>query len=139
MTSPMPTYTLYCDGAARGNPGPASAGAVLKNEKGEIVEEVSEYLGETTNNQAEYQALLFGLKKAIKHKVKNLEIFLDSELVVKQLNKLYKVKHPALIPLFQEVTKLLQEIPNFKIQHIPREKNEEADLLANRAIDWNRM
>ncbi len=131
----MSVYTLYCDGAARGNPGPASAGAVLKNEKGEIVDEVSEYLGETTNNQAEYQALILGLKKAIKHKVEKLEVYLDSELVVKQMNRLYKVKHPAMLSLFEEAVLLSKKIPSVKISHIRREKNSEADLLANLAID----
>lgn len=131
----MLTYTLYCDGAARGNPGPASAGAVLKNEKGEIIDEVSEYLGETTNNQAEYQALILGLKKAIKHKVEKLEVYLDSELVVKQMNRLYKVKHPAMRSLFEDAVILSKKFSSFKISHIRREKNSEADLLANAAID----
>lgn len=131
----MSHYTLYCDGAARGNPGPAAAGAVLKNAKGEILEEISEYLGETTNNQAEYRALLLGLQKAIEHKVEKLEVFLDSELVVKQINRLYKVKHPAIIPLFEEANSLLRKIPSITVKHVLREKNKEADLLANLAID----
>ncbi len=131
----MSVYTLYCDGAARGNPGPASAGAVLKNEKGEIIDEVSEYLGETTNNQAEYQALILGLKKAIKHQVEKLEVYLDSELVVKQMNRLYKVRHPAMLSLFEEAVILSRKFSSVKISHIRREKNSEADLLANLAID----
>jgi ribonuclease HI len=129
------SYQLFCDGAARGNPGPAGAGAVLKNGNGEIVAEISEYLGETTNNQAEYRALLFGLEKAARLHVKDLKIFLDSELVVKQLKGDYRVKHPDLIPLHQQVLSHLKKFPSCEVSHVYREKNKEADKLANLAID----
>ena len=128
-------YELFSDGAARGNPGPAAAGAVLKNGKGEVVAEISEYLGETTNNQAEYQALRLGLEKALELNVRRLHVFLDSELVVKQLKGDYKVKHPDLIPLYQKVKTHLQKFSSFTIAHVYREKNKEADRLANLAID----
>jgi len=129
------TYVLFSDGAARGNPGPAGAGALLRSEEGEILAEISEYLGETTNNQAEYQALLLGLKKAEELKLTTLKVFLDSELVVKQLNGDYKVKHPDLIPLYREVSALLKKFPSIAVAHVYREKNKEADKLANLAID----
>ncbi|MFO1518848.1 MAG: ribonuclease HI family protein [bacterium] len=132
MTQP---YQLFCDGAARGNPGPASAGAVIKNASGEVVAEISEYLGETTNNQAEYQALRFGLQKALELKIHELDVFLDSELVVKQVKGLYKVKHPDLIPLHREIKSLLGKFSHVSVSHVYREKNKEADKLANLAID----
>jgi|SRR5215471_7757924 len=129
------SYELFSDGAARGNPGPAGAGALLRSQGGEVLAEISEYLGETTNNQAEYQALLLGLKKAQELKLTTLKVFLDSELVVKQLNGDYKVKHPDLIPLYREVVALLKKFPSIAVAHVYREKNKEADKLANLAID----
>ena len=129
------TFELFTDGAARGNPGPASIGAVLKNPSGENVAEISEYLGETTNNQAEYRALLAGLQKALELTVKKINVFLDSELVVKQLKGEYKVKHPDLIPLFEEIKLLIRKFPEIQISHVRREKNKEADKLANLALD----
>lgn len=128
-------FQLFTDGAARGNPGPASIGCVLKNSEGEVLAEISEYLGETTNNQAEYRALLAGLQKALEHKVKNLEVFLDSELVVKQIHGEYRVKHPELIPLYEEVKSVLRKFPKVQVAHVRREKNKEADKLANLALD----
>lgn len=128
-------FQLFTDGAARGNPGPASIGAVLKSPSGENVAEISEYLGETTNNQAEYRALLAGLRKALELAVKKIDVFLDSELVVKQLHGQYKVKHPDLIPLFEEVKSLLRKFSVIQVSHVRREKNKEADKLANLALD----
>ncbi len=128
-------FQLFTDGAARGNPGPASIGAVLKSPSGENVAEISEYLGETTNNQAEYRALLAGLRKALDLAVKKIDVFLDSELVVKQLHGQYKVKHPDLIPLFEEVKSLLRKFSVIQVSHVRREKNKEADKLANLALD----
>ncbi len=132
---PESTYQLFTDGASRGNPGPASAGALLKDAQGTVVAEISEYLGEITNNQAEYLALKFGLQKAIELKIKRLEVKLDSELVVKQIHGLYKVKHPDLIPIYEEVKKLIRQIPEIKVEHVRREFNKEADRLANLALD----
>ena len=129
------SYQLFTDGASRGNPGHASAGAILKKNNSEVVAEISEYLGEMTNNQAEYIALRLGLQKALELRIHPLEIFLDSELVVKQIKGLYKVKHPDLIPLFDEIKSLLTQLKNPPVTHVYREKNKEADKLANLAID----
>ncbi len=134
----MKKYILYTDGAARGNPGPAGAGAYLCTEEGEVVAEIAEYLGETTNNVAEYQGLIVGLKKLIEmgaQEVESLEIRADSELMVRQIQGKYRVKHPNLKPLFAEAIGLLKKIGKYSIKHIPREENSEADRLSNLAID----
>jgi len=131
----MPKYLLYTDGAARGNPGPAGAGAYICTESGEVVAEIAEYLGETTNNVAEYEGLLAGLRKLVAMGAQDVEIRADSELMVRQLNGQYRVKHPNLIPLHREAKGLLQKIPSVKIQHVRREMNKEADRLSNLAID----
>ncbi len=131
----MPKYFLYTDGAARGNPGPAGAGAYICTEDGEVVAEIAEYLGETTNNVAEYKGLIFGLQKLLEIGAQDVEIRADSELMVKQLNGQYRVKHPNLIPLFREAKALLQRIKSVRIQHVRREMNKEADRLSNEAID----
>ncbi len=128
-------YILYTDGAARGNPGPAGAGAYICTMEGDVVAEIAEYLGKTTNNVAEYQGLIFGLKELIALGAEEVEIRADSELMVRQLNGRYRVKHPNLIPLYREVLDLLRKIPSFKIVHVRREENEEADRLSNLAID----
>jgi ribonuclease HI len=129
------TWTLYCDGASRGNPGPAGAGALLVDPLGEIRVQSGEYLGQTTNNVAEYRALLLGLKKAQDLGVRKLQVFADSELLVRQLNGSYRVKAPHLLPLWQAATKELQKFESHAISHVPREENSPADGLANRAID----
>jgi len=126
---------IFSDGGARGNPGPAGIGAVLYDEKKNKLAEISKYLGETTNNQAEYKALITGLKKAKELEAKEVKCFLDSELVVKQLNREYKVKHKDLAPLFLEVYNLSQYFSSIEFVHVPREKNVEADRLANLAMD----
>ncbi len=131
----MSKYLLYTDGAARGNPGPAGAGAFICKPDGTAVAEVSKYLGETTNNVAEYQALLSGLKKLVELGAGDVEILADSQLMVRQLQGTYRVKHPNLKPLFEEALTLLKKIRRYSIRHIEREKNEEADRLANQAID----
>lgn len=128
-------YFLYTDGAARGNPGPAGAGAFICTEDGDIVAEIAEYLGETTNNVAEYKGLLFGLEKLIALGAKDVEVRADSELMVKQLNGQYRVKHPNLIPLYRKAKGLLEKIPSVTIKHVRRENNKEADRLSNEAID----
>jgi ribonuclease HI len=128
-------YILYTDGAARGNPGPAGAGAYICTEDGTAVAEIAEYLGETTNNVAEYKGLLFGLGKLVELGAKDVEIRADSELMVKQLNGEYRVKHPNLIPLYREALGLLRKIPSVTINHVRREHNKDADRLSNEAID----
>lgn len=126
---------LYTDGGARGNPGPAGIGGVIYNEEGRIVAEVSEYIGETTNNQAEYQALLQTLTKAQAMGATEAECFLDSLLVVKQMNREYKIKDKNLAPLAVQIHNLTVKIGRVSFTHVPREKNTVADRLVNRAID----
>lgn len=128
-------YTLFTDGGARGNPGPGAIGVVLKNEAGEIVYEASQYIGPSTNNEAEYKALIHGLEVAKDKNPGTLACFLDSELVVKQLNGEYRVKNDKLKMLFDNVKKLQFEIPNISFNHVLRKKNKEADKLVNTALD----
>jgi len=132
------TWCLYVDGASRGNPGPAGAGAVLFGPDGEKRAEESRYLGETTNNVAEYQALLLGLELAQNHGVKHLRIFADSQLVVNQLLGTYQVKKPHLLPLWQKARETLQKFDAYAISHLDRSFNYEADRLARQAIDQHR-
>jgi ribonuclease HI len=131
-------WRLYVDGASRGNPGPAGAGAVLFGPQGEKRAEESRYLGETTNNVAEYQALLLGLELALDQGVKRLHIFADSQLVVNQLLGAYQVKKPHLLPLWQKARKTLQKFDTYAISHLDRSFNYEADRLARQAIDQHR-
>ncbi|HCU24459.1 MAG TPA: ribonuclease H [Deltaproteobacteria bacterium] len=126
---------LYADGGARGNPGPAGAGAYLEDESGRAVARIYKYLGETTNNVAEYSALIFGLKEAQRRSAETVAIRMDSQLVVRQVLGEYKVKEPRLQKLHQQVSALLEGFGSFRIEHIPREENQEADKLANLAID----
>lgn len=126
---------IHTDGAARGNPGPAAIGATLKDERGDLVATISRSLGVTTNNQAEYHAVIAALEKAVSLGAKNVELKADSELVVKQINGRYKVKNTTLRPLYQEVVKLIGLLKSFKISYIPRAQNAEADKLANKALD----
>ncbi len=126
---------LYCDGAARGNPGPAGAGAVIVNPAGHIVAKVGKFLGDETNNVAEYVGLILGLKRAKAMGIKELEVLADSELVVKQVNGEYAVKAEHLQPLHAEAVALLKAFDQIEIRHIPREENGQADAMSNRAID----
>jgi ribonuclease HI len=131
----MKKLISYTDGGARGNPGPAGIGAVLYNEDKKVVAEISRYLGVATNNQAEYKALISALRKAIELKADELDCYLDSELVVKQLKREYKVKNAELAPLFLEIHNLSLSFKKITYTHIPREKNKAADQLANEAMD----
>jgi ribonuclease HI len=131
----MEKIIIHSDGGARGNPGPAGIGAVLNEENGIVIAEISKYIGETTNNQAEYQALIAGLEKAKELKAEELDCYLDSELVVKQLNREYKVKNAELAPLFLKVHNLSLSFKKIKFIHVRREFNKEADKLANEAMD----
>jgi len=126
---------LYCDGAARGNPGPAGAGAVIVSPAGHIVAKVGKFLGEETNNVAEYMGLILGLKRAKAMGIKELEVLADSELVVKQVNGEYAVKAEHLAPLHAEAVALFKAFDKIEIRHIPREENGQADAMSNRAID----
>ncbi len=126
---------IYTDGGARGNPGPAALGVVVGDK------EYSEYLGEMTNNQAEYRALVFALKKAKallggkKAGEAEIEMRMDSELIVRQLNGIYKIKEPDLQPLFIKVWNLRLDFKKVTFHHIPREQNKRADRLVNLALD----
>ncbi|PIR06311.1 MAG: ribonuclease H [Candidatus Komeilibacteria bacterium CG11_big_fil_rev_8_21_14_0_20_36_20] len=125
---------LFTDGGARGNPGPSAIGGVLYSED-KLIDSFSEYLDHGTNNQAEYQALIFGLNIALKNKITELECFLDSELIVNQLNQEYKVKDKILAKLFVKVWNLSQLFKKISFTHIERSKNKEADALVNKALD----
>ncbi|SET28385.1 ribonuclease HI family protein [Stigmatella erecta] len=131
----VPRLRLYSDGAARGNPGPAGAGAVLIEPGGQVVARIGKFLGQQTNNYAEYMGLLIGLKHARSLGTKEIEIFADSELLIRQLGGRYQVKSPILRPLYEEAVKLLNDFSRVKLVHVPREMNAEADEMSNRAID----
>ncbi len=130
----MDTLTVYTDGASRGNPGPAAAAAIFYR-GGKRINKKSALLGEKTNNQAEYEALIMALSEAKKIKARAVSCFLDSELVVRQLNHKYKIKDKKIVPLFIKVWNLSLDFDVVKFSHIPREKNREADDLANRLLD----
>ena len=131
----MKKFTIYCDGASRGNPGEAGIGFIVLDEQGSTVRRVSDYLGKSTNNVAEYTALIRALQETIKLGGTHVRAYSDSELVVKQLKGEYRVKNQGLLPLFQQVAGLAARFEEFIIEHLPREQNKEADNLANKGID----
>jgi ribonuclease HI len=126
---------LFTDGASRGNPGHAGAGAVLLAENGEELATCSVYLGACTNNIAEYKALLIGLEEALRLGCSELAVALDSELIVRQIQGRYKVKNEGLLPLFQQVRERLARFGKWSVTHVPRAQNARADQLANQGID----
>jgi ribonuclease HI len=126
---------LYSDGAARGNPGPAGAGAVIVNPDGHVVAKVGRFLGDSTNNVAEYMGLILGLRRAKAMGIRSLEVLSDSELLVRQLAGEYQVKADHLRPLHAEAAELLRGFADVEVRHIPREENAQADAMSNRAID----
>jgi ribonuclease HI len=128
-------YKLFSDGACRGNPGIGGAGAVITDVRENVIWEGKEYLGHCTNNIAEYRALILGLKGALAHGYKNLEVYLDSELLAKQINGSYRVKNENLQVLMKEVRSLLTSFESVEVKHVPRSHNSHADKLANLAID----
>jgi ribonuclease HI len=130
---------LFTDGASRGNPGQAGAGAVLFADNGDELAAKSVYLGTCTNNVAEYKALLIGLEEALRHGCTDLQIALDSELIVRQIQGRYKVKNETLLELFTEVRKHLARFNKWSVAHVPRAQNARADQLANRGIDENNI
>jgi ribonuclease HI len=132
---PRMSGSLYCDGASRGNPGPSGAGVVILDKNGEQIFELSRFLDNATNNEAEYKALIRGLSAAADVGIKGVQIFLDSELVVNQLLGTYKVRNPRLLQLFEEAMSRLQLFDEYAIFHVGRELNQKADRLANEAID----
>ncbi len=126
---------LFTDGAARGNPGPAGAGAVIVSPEGHIVAKIGKFLGDSTNNVAEYMGLILGLKRAKAMGIKEIEVYSDSELLVKQLAGEYQVKADHLRPLHDEASALVKGFTFIQVRHIPREENGQADAMSNRAID----
>jgi ribonuclease HI len=126
---------IHSDGAARGNPGPAAIGATIHDEKGNLVAAISRCIGVTTNNQAEYLAVISALEKAISLGARQVVLLSDSELVIRQLQGRYRVKNAALKPLYQKVVQLLASLDKFSASSVPREQNAAADALANKALD----
>lgn len=137
----MEKAIVYTDGGSRGNPGPAAIGVVIKDAAGHPVKSYGEIIGETTNNEAEYQAVIFALAKikALFGKKKagemQIDVFMDSELVVKQLKGEYRLEEKRLFPLFIKVWNLKIDFASVKFNHVSREKNREADRLVNEALD----
>ena len=129
------TYRIFSDGACRGNPGPSGAGAVILDKKGDIVHELAVPLGITTNNVAEYRGLIEALKYCQTKSFAPVEVFADSQLMIRQLQGVYKVKQPHLQVLHREAQGLLRALGCSGLHHVPREENSEADRLANKAVD----
>jgi ribonuclease HI len=126
---------VHVDGGARGNPGPAAAAAVVSTPDGEVLDEASELLGVATNNVAEYRGLLVGLARARALGATEVEVVNDSELIAKQVNGEYKVKHAAMRPLYLDAMAALREFDSWSIRSVPRAQNAEADALVNQALD----
>ncbi len=126
---------VHVDGGARGNPGPAAAAAVVSSVDGEVLDESAETLGVATNNVAEYRGLLLGLMRAKELGATEVEVVNDSELVAKQVNGQYKVKHPDMKPLHAAATAVLGEFASWRVRSVPRAQNAHADALVNRALD----
>lgn len=129
------SYTANIDGAARGNPGPASYGVVLRDPSGAVVATLKKYIGHNTNNVAEYYGLIAALDYALSRGIRSLCVESDSELLVKQMRREYKVKSPELRPLFERADQMSRAFESFTIKHVFRERNREADDLANQALD----
>ena len=125
---------IYVDGASWGNPGPAAIGAVIRDEQQRELAKISQYIGETTNNQAEYQAVIAALKAAARFKASEVTLYLDSELVARQLAGSYKVRNLFLFPLYKEAVELCQKFANLAIVHVGHEGNMEAHALAKAAL-----
>ncbi len=126
---------VHVDGGARGNPGPAAIGVVVSDPEGNVIDELSEPIGVATNNVAEYRALLRGIEWGRGLGAAELEIVNDSELVARQLTGAYRVKHPAMKPLYEEAIAALKSFSRWEVRTVPREQNSRADALVNRALD----
>jgi len=136
FSGPGRSVEIFCDGASRGNPGPAGAGAFVREAGGgKVLSRVCKALGRATNNEAEYAALLLGLQEAKKLNATRVAVFADSELVIKQITGVYRVKHPVMRERHQEAMRLLAGFEIWSAAHVPRESNTEADRLANQALD----
>ncbi|MFC1985706.1 ribonuclease HI family protein [Chloroflexota bacterium] len=130
----MKKFVVFTDGASKGNPGPAAIGAAIKDEQGRLVTSISQGIGHTTNNQAEYKAIIAALEQTIKLGADQVEIRSDSELVVRQITGQYRVKKASLKPLYLKVKQLQSQLESLTITHIPRQQNTAADILANMAL-----
>jgi ribonuclease HI len=139
MHESHPEMVAHIDGGARGNPGPAAYGVVLASAEGKPEQTLSGFLGEATNNEAEYQGLLAALEYAVAHGVRRLKLFSDSELLVRQIRGEYKVKSVGLKPLHERARELIARLESFRISHVPREQNREADRLVNETLDAHRV
>ena len=128
-------WVIYADGASRGNPGPASVGAAIYDESGRELHTVSQRIGRATNNEAEYRAAIAGLEAALALGARDVELRMDSELVVRQLDARYKVRNPSLRRLFGRVKDLQWRFASFQVRHVRREQNRRADQLANEAFN----
>jgi ribonuclease HI len=126
---------IHVDGGARGNPGPAAAAAVISDARGQVLDEAHEFLGVATNNVAEYRGLLLGLQRARELGATDVEVVNDSELVAKQINGEYKVKHPDMKPLHAQAMKALSAFDRWKVRSVPRAQNSAADALVNQTLD----
>jgi len=126
---------VHVDGGARGNPGPAAIGVVTSTPDGEVVDELAELIGEATNNVAEYRALLRGLERAREFGATEVELVNDSELVARQVQGAYKVKHPGLRPLYDQAMEALRGFERWSVRSVPRAQNAHADQLVNAALD----
>ena len=126
---------IHTDGAARGNPGPAGAGAILRDHEGRVVAEIAEPLGRATNNVAEWTAVRLALEEACRLGATHVDLRMDSELVARQITGIYRVKHPDLKPIHSSVMALLSGLHGYTVGHVPRELNRDADRLSNVAID----
>lgn len=129
----MKQLEIYIDGAAKGNPGHAGVGVVICRD-GEVIKNIANYIGNATNNVAEYMALIYALQEALILKAEDLNIKTDSQLLYRQIKKEYKVKHPNIAPLYKQAEHLISAFRQVSIRHIPREENRGADKLANKAI-----
>jgi ribonuclease HI len=142
--SPMPrpaspAIKANIDGGARGNPGPSAYGVVVRDAKGEVIAELSDYLGIQTNNYAEYSGLLAALEFAVREKHPSLKVLSDSELLVRQMQGRYKVKSPGLIDLYDRARALVRKLEHFSIDHVLRQYNKDADALVNQVLDSRKM
>ena len=136
LNAPLPSrVVVYSDGASRGNPGPGGAGAVIADPSGRILRRLGRFLGRVTNNIAEYEGVLLGLRGALEGGAREVTVRADSELAIRQLDGVYRVKNAALLPLFNEARALLGRFDKVTLQHVPRAQNAAADEMSNRAID----
>lgn len=129
----MKEIEIYIDGASKGNPGPSGIGVVITRD-GETIKNISSYIGNATNNVAEYSALVYALQEALMLKAENIKVNTDSQLLYRQVKKIYKIKNPNILGLYNQVTHLMSAFKEVSLNHIAREHNRGADKLANRAI-----